>query len=93
VLFAAGRARVVALIAVAGALTQVVLLIPLVLVLDATGAALSFLGSMALANFVTTVIALRMLAQGDQVGAPGRDSSTLGLDAAVAEGVDRASLP
>jgi O-antigen/teichoic acid export membrane protein len=92
VLFAAGRARVVAVIAIAGALTQVVLLIPLVLVLDATGAALSFLGSMALANFVTTVIALRLLARGDQ-GAPGRDSSTLVLDAAVAEGVDRASLP
>jgi O-antigen/teichoic acid export membrane protein len=93
VLFAAGRAGVVAVIAVASALTQVVLLIPLVLVLDATGAALSFLGSMALSNLVATVIALRVLARGDQVGAPGRDSSTLGPDAAVAEAVDRASPP
>jgi O-antigen/teichoic acid export membrane protein len=93
VLFAAGRAGVVAVIAVMAALTQVMLLFPLVLALNATGAALSFLGSMAVANLVTTVIALRVLARGDQAGAPGRDSSTSGPDATVAERVDQASLP
>jgi O-antigen/teichoic acid export membrane protein len=93
VLFAAGRAGVVAVIAVMAALTQVMLLFPLVLALNATGAALSFLGSMAVANLVTTVIALRVLARGDQAGAPGRDSSTSGPDATVADRVDQASLP
>ena len=68
VLFAAGRTQVVAVIAVTAALTQVALLIPLVVTLDATGAALAFLGSMALSNLLITVIALRLLARGDQVG-------------------------
>ncbi|MEK6328613.1 MAG: oligosaccharide flippase family protein, partial [Actinomycetota bacterium] len=66
VLFAAGRTQVVAVIAVTAALTQVALLIPLVVTLDATGAALAFLGSMALSNLLITVIALRLLARGDQ---------------------------
>ena len=75
VLFAAGRTQVVAVIAVTAALTQVALLIPLVVTLDATGAALAFLGSMALSNLLITVIALRLLARGDQGTAASASSS------------------
>lgn len=93
VMFAAGRARAVAVIAIGGALTQVVLLVPLVLAFDATGAALSFLGSMAMSNLVTTVIALRVVARSDPTTEPGGDSLTLQPDPRVAnDGVDRANL-
>ena len=72
VLFAAGRARAVAVIAVTGALAQVALLVPLVLALDATGAALAFLGSMALSNLLMTILALRVIAR------PGRREASVG---------------
>ncbi|HXE99968.1 MAG TPA: oligosaccharide flippase family protein [Solirubrobacterales bacterium] len=68
VLFAAGRARTVSLIAVITALTQATLLVPLVLALDAEGAALSFLVSMVLANLAMTAVALRLLARGAHRG-------------------------
>ncbi len=68
VLFAAGRARTVSLVAVITAATQAALLVPLVLALDAKGAALSFLVSMALANLLMTAVALRLVAQGAQRG-------------------------
>jgi O-antigen/teichoic acid export membrane protein len=68
VLFAAGRARTVSLIAVITAVTQAALLVPLVLALDAKGAALSFLVSMALSNLLMTAVALRLVARGAQRG-------------------------
>ena len=64
VLFAADRARSVAAISIVAAVMQAVLLIPLVVAFDATGAALSYLMSMALINLVATVLALRVAARG-----------------------------
>jgi O-antigen/teichoic acid export membrane protein len=70
VLFAAGRAQTVSRIAVITALTQAALLIPLVVALDAPGAAISFLASIALSNLAATVIALRVVEpNGDNIAA------------------------
>jgi O-antigen/teichoic acid export membrane protein len=60
-LFADGRARVVAWIAGATAATQIAALVPLTLALGPTGTALAFLVSVAVANTLYTIFALRAL--------------------------------
>jgi O-antigen/teichoic acid export membrane protein len=83
VLFAAGRSRAVAWIAVAGAAVQLLLLVPLVLVLDdATGAALSFLCSLTLTNLAATLLALHAIRQGG-----GAQAEVLATDVPIIEPV------
>jgi O-antigen/teichoic acid export membrane protein len=74
VLFAAGRARSVAAIAIVTALMQAALLVPLVVAFDATGAALAYLVTMALTNLVATVLAIRVTARGSDSGSALPDS-------------------
>jgi O-antigen/teichoic acid export membrane protein len=62
-LFAAGRARAVAGVAIAAAAVQTALLFPLTLGFEATGAGLAFLVSVALANALNTTLAVRVLGQ------------------------------
>lgn len=60
-LFAAGRARAVATVAVITAVVQTCALLPLTLVFEATGAGIAFLISVGLANALNTVLALRTM--------------------------------
>lgn len=60
-LFAAGRSGTVSVIALLGTLSQVALLIPLVLVFNATGAAVAFLVTMTGANLVFALLSMRVL--------------------------------
>ncbi len=87
VVFAAGRARAVAVIAIAGALTQGLLLVPLVLALEATGAALAFLATMALTNLAATIVAIRAIAAADHRQPMARDRAGPETDALVADGL------
>lgn len=63
VLFAAGRASLVAKVAVAGAVLQVIVLIPGVLRLEALGAAIALLISFGLTNAALTMLASRELSR------------------------------
>jgi O-antigen/teichoic acid export membrane protein len=77
-LFATGRSRTVAALAVAGAVTQVGFLVPLTIAFDAEGAAVAFLISMLWTNVVMAVLAFRAArAEGNQVGvAPVPEAAT-----------------
>jgi O-antigen/teichoic acid export membrane protein len=60
-LFAAGRAGAVAVVAVAGALIQIGLLVPLAAFFEANGAAAALLASYVVTNVAATVLALRVI--------------------------------
>jgi O-antigen/teichoic acid export membrane protein len=60
-LFAAGRSRVISLISLLGAGLQAVLLIPLVIVFEASGAAAALFVTMVGANIAATVLAIQVL--------------------------------
>lgn len=64
VLFAAGRSRSVSVVAVGGAIVQLALLVPLVRAYEEIGAAVALCTSVAVANIVATVLAVRALRSG-----------------------------
>lgn len=68
VLFAAGRSHVVSRIAIGSALVQALLLVPLIIWFEATGAALAFLITMAALNTVATLRALTAIRRRAGVG-------------------------
>lgn len=60
-LFAAGRSGTVSLIAIGSAVLQIVLLVPLTVAFDATGAAIALCASIVLSNLVAAFLAFREL--------------------------------
>ena len=67
-LFAAGRSGIIALIASIGAVLQVALLVPLVVLFDANGAAAAFLATMVGTNLIAALFALRVLGRAGDTG-------------------------